>query len=89
VEEERGFRLVDQGRDVADVDRLPQVDQFARLPQPVEELAEILFLFQDTPDRQGDVAGNLLAAGAGGNRFPVMPRPLSPQSCLGLTRASI
>jgi hypothetical protein len=31
------------GRDVADVDRLVQVDKFARLPQPVEELTEILF----------------------------------------------
>jgi hypothetical protein len=43
VEEERGLGLVDKGGDVADVDRLMQVDQLARLPQPVEELAEILF----------------------------------------------
>jgi hypothetical protein len=28
---------------VADVDRLMQVDKLARLPQPVQELAEILF----------------------------------------------
>ena len=45
VEKERGLGLVDQRRDVADVDRLVQVDQLARLPQPVEELAEILLHF--------------------------------------------
>src|SRR5262249_50829790 len=42
VEVERGLRLVHQGRDVADVDRLVQVDELARLAQTVEELAEIL-----------------------------------------------
>ena len=42
MEIERGLGLVDQRRDVADVDRLVQVDQLADLPQPVEELAEIL-----------------------------------------------
>ena len=30
---------------MADVDRLVQVDEFAGLPQAVEELAEILFHF--------------------------------------------
>jgi hypothetical protein len=33
VEIERGLGLVDQGGDVADVDRLVQVDKLARLPQ--------------------------------------------------------
>ena len=42
VEEERGLRLVHQRRDMADVDRLMQVDKLAGLPQPVEELAEVL-----------------------------------------------
>ncbi len=42
VEEERGLGLIDQRRDMADVDRLVQVDELARLAQPVEELAEIL-----------------------------------------------
>ena len=42
VEIERGLGLVDQRGDVADIDRLVQVDEFADLPQPVEELAEIL-----------------------------------------------
>jgi hypothetical protein len=41
VEEERGLRLIHQRRDVADVDRLMQVDKLAGLPQPVEELAEV------------------------------------------------
>jgi len=42
VEIERGLGLVDQRRDMADVDRLVQVDELARLAQAVEELAEIL-----------------------------------------------
>ena len=42
VEIERGLGLIDQRRDVADVDRLMQVDELAGLPQAVEELAEIL-----------------------------------------------
>ena len=42
VEIERGLGLIDQGRDVADVHRLVQVDELAVLPQAVEELAEIL-----------------------------------------------
>jgi hypothetical protein len=46
VEIERCLGLVDQGRDVPDIDRLVQVDELARLPQPVEELAEILFHFK-------------------------------------------
>ena len=45
MEKERGLGLIDQRRDVADVDRLVQIDEFARLPQPVQELAEILFHF--------------------------------------------
>jgi hypothetical protein len=45
VEIERGLGLIDQGRDMADIDRLMQIDQFARLPQPIQELAEILFHF--------------------------------------------
>jgi hypothetical protein len=43
VEIERGLGLIDQRGDMADVDRLVQIDQLARLPQPVQELAEILF----------------------------------------------
>jgi hypothetical protein len=42
VEKERGLGLVDQRRDMADVDRLMQVDELPRLAQTVEELAEIL-----------------------------------------------
>ena len=42
MEEERGLGLVDQRRDMTDVDRLVQVDELARLAQTVEELAEIL-----------------------------------------------
>ena len=42
VEIERGLGLIDQGGNVADVDGLVQVDQLAGLPQPIEELAEIL-----------------------------------------------
>jgi hypothetical protein len=43
VEKQRGLGLIDQRRDVADVDRLVQIHKLARLPQPVQELAEILF----------------------------------------------
>src|SRR5690348_2051011 len=42
MEEEGGLRLIDQRGDVADVDRLVQVDELAGLAQAVEELAEIL-----------------------------------------------
>ncbi len=41
MEEQRGLGLIDQGGDVADVDRLAQIDQFAIVPQAVEELAEV------------------------------------------------
>ena len=40
VEIERLLGLIDQRRDMADVDGLVQVDELAGLPQPVEELAE-------------------------------------------------
>ena len=53
VEKERGLGLIDQRRDVADVDRLVQVDELARLPQPVEELAEIFFHLKGLRDRPG------------------------------------
>ena len=42
MEEERGLGLIDQRRNVPDIDRLVQVDHLSGLPQPVEELAEIL-----------------------------------------------
>ena len=42
VEIERGVGLIDQGRDVADVHGLVQVDELAVLPQAIEELAEVL-----------------------------------------------
>jgi hypothetical protein len=42
VEEERRFGLVDERRDVPDIDGLVQINEFARLPQAVEKLAEIL-----------------------------------------------
>jgi len=35
---------------VADIDCLVQVDLLSRLPQPVEELAEILFHFVGSPE---------------------------------------
>jgi hypothetical protein len=41
MEKERGLGLLDQRRDVADIDRLVQVDQFAVLAQAIEKLAEI------------------------------------------------
>ena len=41
MEEERGLGLIHQSGDMADVDRLVQVDEFALLPQPVEKLAEV------------------------------------------------
>ena len=56
MEKERGLGLVDQRRDVADIDRLMQVDKLARLPQPVEELAEI-FLHRVISGRDGLLAG--------------------------------
>jgi len=53
---------------MADVDRLVQVDQFARLPQPVEELAEILFHFQGLHAPAGVTKRrNLLIAGGRSN----------------------
>src|SRR6185312_14080643 len=42
VEVERRLCLVDESRDVADVDRLVQVYELAALPQPFQELAESL-----------------------------------------------
>ncbi len=52
VEIERRLRLVDQRRDVADIDRLMQVDKLAVLPQAVEKLAEIL-LHREAPRTVG------------------------------------
>jgi hypothetical protein len=46
MEIECGLGLVDQRRDVADIDRLMQVHKLTRLPQPVQKLAEILFHFK-------------------------------------------
>ena len=68
MEIERGLGLVDQGRDVADVDRLMQVDKLARLPQPVQKLAEIL-LHIDALQSTGRLAqgGKLLTLGQRGN----------------------
>jgi hypothetical protein len=45
MEKERGLGLIDQRCDVSDIDRLMQVHKLARLPQPVQKLAEILFHF--------------------------------------------
>src|SRR5262249_61053606 len=50
VEIDRSIRLIDQRRDVADIDRLMQVDELARLPQTLKELAEIL-LHRSAPTR--------------------------------------
>ena len=70
VEIERGLGLVDQRGDVADVHRLVQIDELAVLPQPIEELAEIL-LHPWSPDRAATVVGalwrKLLRPGFGGN----------------------
>ncbi len=41
MEIERGLGLIDQRRDVADIDRLMQVHKLAVLAQAVEKLAEI------------------------------------------------
>ncbi len=41
MEKQRGLGLIDQRGDVADIDRLVQVDELAILPQAVEELAEV------------------------------------------------
>ena len=65
MEIERGARLIDQRGDVADVHRLMQIDELAGLPQPVEELAEIL-LHQMSPkndsSRSSVVGGRAAAA---------------------------
>ncbi len=68
VEEERGLGLIDQGGDVADVHRLVQIDQFSRLPQPVQELAEILFHFKGLRRAPSAAGDNLLTGERGGNR---------------------
>ena len=60
VEIERGLGLIDQGRDVADVHGLVQVDELAVLPQAVEELAEIL-LHRGAPEGGGWVLRRLLS----------------------------
>jgi hypothetical protein len=41
MEQERCLGLVDQGSDVADVDRLAQINKFAIVSQAIEELAEV------------------------------------------------
>jgi hypothetical protein len=51
VKIERGLRLIDQGRDVADIHGLMQVDELSALPQAVEELAEI-FLHRGRSERE-------------------------------------
>ena len=60
VEIERGLGLVDQGGDVADVDGLVQVDELAGLPQPVEELAEVL-LHQNLRNSEALIGNQALA----------------------------
>ena len=64
MEKERGLRLVDQRRDVADIDRLVQVDELAGLAQAVEKLAEILL-----HGRSLELALELPSGGAVGRRF--------------------
>ena len=44
MKKERLFGLVDQCRDMADVDRLPDVGQFMFFTQPLEKLAECFVL---------------------------------------------
>jgi hypothetical protein len=41
MEEQRGLGLVDERGDVADIDRLVQVDELAGLAQAIEKLAEV------------------------------------------------
>src|SRR5215210_8819926 len=62
VEIERGLGLVDQRRDVADIHRLMQIDQFPILAEAIEELAEIL-LHQSL--QEALAAGQLSRAKAG------------------------
>jgi hypothetical protein len=42
VKEERRVRLVDESRDVTDIDRLPDVSEFLLCAQPLQEPPEIL-----------------------------------------------
>ena len=42
MEEQRRLSLIDERRNVPDIDRLMKVDKLAGLPQPIQELAEIL-----------------------------------------------
>jgi hypothetical protein len=64
VEKERRLRLVDQGGDMANVDRLMQVDQFAVLPQSIEELAEVFLQVDPT-----EFSLRLMSAGARDNVY--------------------
>jgi hypothetical protein len=43
VEEERFVGLIDERRDVTDVDGLSDVDEFLRVAKPIEELPEVFF----------------------------------------------
>jgi hypothetical protein len=45
VEIERGFGLVDQRRDVPDIDGLMQIDKLAVLPEAIKELAKVFLHF--------------------------------------------
>ena len=51
MEIERGLGLIDQRGDMADIDRLMQVDKLAALPQPVEELAEVFLHHWSLPTK--------------------------------------
>src|SRR5215831_11788458 len=42
VEKERLVRLIDEGRDMADIDRLLEIDELARVAQAVEKMPKIL-----------------------------------------------
>jgi hypothetical protein len=52
---------------VADIDRLAQVDELARLPQPIQELAKILFHINGSGPAGGVDGRNLLTARERGN----------------------
>jgi hypothetical protein len=43
MEEERLVGLIDERSDVADIDRLPDVEHLAARPQAIEEFTEVLF----------------------------------------------
>ena len=62
VEVERGFGLIHQRRDMADVHGLMQVDELAGLPQAIEELTKIL-LHRGAPGSRNRLLAEVVGRG--------------------------